>query len=173
MPESLMPESLMPESLMPRPSAGLLLFRRSGARAGELEVLIVHPGGPLFARKDEGVWSVPKGEYEAGDDPLAEASREFAEELGSVPPDGERIDLGSVTQRGGKVVRAWAVAGDLDTSTVTSNEFEMEWPPHSGTRQRFPEVDRAEWVGVAVARRKLVGAQVELIERLVALLAER
>jgi predicted NUDIX family NTP pyrophosphohydrolase len=158
---------------MARLSAGLLLYRWSDTAAGELEVLIVHPGGPLFARKDEGVWSVPKGEYRTGDDPLAEASREFAEELGSDPPDGERIELGSVIQRSGKVVRAWAVAGDLDASTMTSNEFEMEWPPRSGTRQRFPEVDRAEWVSVAAARRKLVAAQVELVERLAVILAER
>jgi predicted NUDIX family NTP pyrophosphohydrolase len=156
---------------VPRRSAGLVLFRR--ADGGDLEVLIVHPGGPLFARKDEGVWSVPKGEYEAGDDALAEASREFAEEIGTVPPEGERIDLGSVTQRGGKVVRAWAIAGDLDTSKLLSNEFEMEWPPRTGILQRFPEVDRAEWVGIAEARRKLVGAQFELIDRLQAILAER
>jgi predicted NUDIX family NTP pyrophosphohydrolase len=159
------------ESAVPRRSAGLLLFRRSAAR--DLEVLIVHPGGPLFARKDDGVWSVPKGEYEPDDDPLTEACREFAEEVGSAAPDGERIDLGSVTQRGGKVVSAWAVAGDLDTSKVKSNEFEMEWPPRSGVRRRFPEIDRAEWVGVAEARRKLVGAQVELVERLEGILAAR
>jgi predicted NUDIX family NTP pyrophosphohydrolase len=110
-----------------------MLFRRSGA--GDLEVLLVHPGGPLFVRKDEGVWSVPKGEYEPGDDPLTEATREFAEEIGTTPPDGERIDLGSITQRGGKVVRAWAVVGDLDTSKVLSNDFEMEWPPRSGVRR--------------------------------------
>jgi predicted NUDIX family NTP pyrophosphohydrolase len=148
-----------------------MLFRRSGA--GDLEVLLVHPGGPLFVRKDEGVWSVPKGEYEPGDDPLTEATREFAEEIGTTPPDGERIDLGSITQRGGKVVRAWAVAGDLDTSKVLSNDFEMEWPPRSGVRQRFPEIDRAEWLRVDEARRKLVGAQVELVDRLEAILAER
>jgi predicted NUDIX family NTP pyrophosphohydrolase len=148
-----------------------MLFRRSGA--GDLEVLLVHPGGPLFVRKDEGVWSVPKGEYEPGDDPLTEATREFAEEIGTTPPDGERIDLGSITQRGGKVVRAWAVVGDLDTSKVLSNDFEMEWPPRSGVRQRFPEIDRAEWLRVDEARRKLVGAQVELVDRLEAILAER
>ena len=148
-----------------------MLFRRSAV--GDLEVLIVHPGGPLFARKDDGVWSVPKGEYDAGDDPLAEASREFTEEVGSAPPDGERIDLGSVTQRSGKVVRAWAVAGDLDASKVESNEFEMEWPPRSGVRRRFPEIDRAAWVGVVDAGRKLVGAQVELVDRLEVILAER
>jgi predicted NUDIX family NTP pyrophosphohydrolase len=156
---------------VPRHSAGLLLYRWTDG--GELEVLIVHPGGPLFARKDEGVWSVPKGEYEPPDDPLVEASREFAEELGTVAPDGERIDLGSVTQRGGKVVRAWAVAGDLDTAGVMSNEFEMEWPPRSGVRRRFPEVDRAEWATAAEARRKLVSAQVELVERLRAILLGR
>jgi predicted NUDIX family NTP pyrophosphohydrolase len=158
---------------VPRRSAGLLLFRRAGEGGGELEVLIVHPGGPLFARRDEGIWSLPKGEYEPGDDPLAEASREFTEELGSPPPDGERIDLGVVKQRSGKLVSAWAVAGDLDTASVLSNEFEMEWPPRSGIRRRFPEVDRAEWVGVAEARRKLVSAQAELVDRLQAVLRER
>lgn len=156
---------------MPRRSAGLLLFRQPGGT--ELELLIVHPGGPLFARKDDNVWSLPKGEYEPADDPLAAATREFAEELGSPAPDGERLDLGSITQRGGKVVRAWAVAGDLDASAAVSNEFEMEWPPRSGVRRRFPEIDRAEWVTVAEARRKLVGAQFELVERLQAILAER
>jgi len=156
---------------VPRRSAGILLFRQSVENG--LEVLIVHPGGPLFARKEDGVWSVPKGEYEPGDDPLAEACREFAEEVGSAPPDGERIDLGFVTQRSGKVVTAWAVAGDLDPADVRSNEFEMEWPPRSGVRQRFPEIDRAEWVGVGVARRRLVSSQAELVERLRTILAER
>ena len=148
---------------MPRTSAGLLLHRR---RAGTTEVLLVHPGGPFWARKDDGAWSIPKGEYEAGEDPLAVAHREFAEELGSVPPDGPHTDLGEVTQRGGKRVRAWALAGDFDATSMVSNTFEMEWPRGSGTIQAFPECDRAEWFTLEVAARKLLGAQRPFLDRL-------
>jgi predicted NUDIX family NTP pyrophosphohydrolase len=116
---------------------------------------------------------VPKGEYGTEEEPLAAACREFTEELGSAPPDGERIDLGTVTQRGGKVVHVWAVEGDLDTSTVVSNEFEMEWPPHSGSRQRFPEVARAEWASPEEARRMLFPAQTPFVDRLEAALQDR
>ncbi len=146
---------------MARRSAGILLYRNA------LEVLLVHPGGPFFARKDAGVWSIPKGEYEDGDDPLACALREFEEELGTPLEADAPIELGTIVQRGGKRVTAWAVEGDLDPSTAHSNTFTMEWPPRSGRQQEFPEVDRAEWFSVQDAREKLVPAQVELLERLV------
>jgi predicted NUDIX family NTP pyrophosphohydrolase len=146
-------------------SAGLLVFRR--ARDGELEVLLAHMGGPFWARKDDGAWSIPKGEHEADEDTLTTARREFAEELGSVAPAGEPIDLGEVTQRGGKRVRAWAIEGDLNASHITSNTFELEWPPRSGRLERFPEVDRAAWFGVRAARAKVVEAQAAFLDRLV------
>src|SRR5579872_5334840 len=141
---------------MAKSSAGLLLYRTSRAApsTGGIEVLIVHPGGPFWATKDSGVWSIPKGEYESADDPAECARREFAEELGVDPPPGSWTDLGEVTQRAGKRVRAWAVEGDLDVSDVQSNTFEMEWPPRSGRTSSFPEVDRAAWVGVDEARQK-------------------
>ena len=148
---------------MPRRSAGIVLYRDG------LEVLLVHPGGPFFAKKDAGVWSIPKGEYEDGDDPLACALREFEEELGSQLTAESPIELGTIVQRGGKHVTAWAVEGDLDPSTAHSNTFVMEWPPRSGKQREFPEVDRAEWFAVDAAREKLVPAQVELLDRLVAI----
>ena len=129
-------------------------------------MLLVHPGGPFWARRDLGVWSIPKGEYDPGEDPLAAALREFEEELGSPLPDGDREDLGEIRQRSGKLVRAWAVAGDLDVSRVHSNTFQLEWPPRSGTTASFPEVDRAEWFELDLARRKIVGAQAALLDRL-------
>ena len=148
---------------MPQQSAGILLYRRRGAT---LEVLLVHPGGPFFARKDAGAWSIPKGLYEAGEEPLACARREFAEELGSPCPDGAALELGEIRQRNGKRVVAFAVAGDLDADAITSNTFEMEWPPRSGRIQEFPEVDRAGWFTLDAAREKLLAAQVPLLERL-------
>lgn len=138
-----------------------------------MEVLLVHPGGPYWANKDEHAWSVPKGEYAEGEDPLAVARREFEEELGTSAPDGEPIDLGEVTQSGGKRVRAWALAGDLDASVVTSNTFEMEWPPRSGRTQEFPEVDRAAWFDLETARGKLHTAQAGLLDALVERLDHR
>lgn len=144
-------------------SAGLLLYRRA---AGGLEVLLVHPGGPFWARRDLGAWSLPKGEYADGESGLDAARREFQEELGSPPPDGEFLDLGEVRQKSGKVVEAWAVAGDLDADTVTSNEFGMEWPPRSGRTQTFPEVDRAQWFDLEQAREKINSAQAALLDRL-------
>jgi predicted NUDIX family NTP pyrophosphohydrolase len=144
-----------------RRSAGIVLYRKA------LEVLLVHPGGPFFAKKDAGVWSIPKGEYEDGDDPLACALREFEEELGTPLQADSPIELGTIVQRGGKRVIAWAVEGDLDPSTAHSNTFTMEWPPRSGVQREFPEVDRAAWFSVDDAREKLVPAQVELIDRLV------
>ena len=149
---------------MAKRSAGILLYR---APAGELEVLLVHPGGPFWARKDQGAWSIPKGEYEAGEDPRAGAAREFEEELGAPLPADELIDLGTVKQRGGKVVTAFAAEGDLDPAAVRSNTFEMEWPPRSGKLREFPEVDRAGWFDPAAAREKLVPAQAEFVDRLV------
>jgi predicted NUDIX family NTP pyrophosphohydrolase len=146
---------------VPRRSAGIVLYR------GGLEVLLVHPGGPFFAKRDAGVWSIPKGEYEDGDDPLACALREFEEELGTGLDADAPIELGTIVQRGGKRVTAWAVEGDLDATTAHSNTFVMEWPPRSGVQREFPEVDRAEWFSVEVAREKLVPAQVELLDRLV------
>jgi predicted NUDIX family NTP pyrophosphohydrolase len=147
---------------VPKRSAGLLLYRTSP----DLQVLLVHPGGPFFARKDDGVWSVPKGEYTSDEDPLECALREFEEELGSAPPTGELVDLGEIKQRSGKVVTAWAVEGDLDLATVESNTFEMEWPPKSGRTATFPEIDRAEWFDVATARTKIVPAQAAFLDRL-------
>jgi predicted NUDIX family NTP pyrophosphohydrolase len=146
-------------------SAGLLPFRLSDARV--LEILLVHPGGPLWANKDDGAWSIAKGEYGPGEDPEAAANREFAEELGQDPPAGSRIDLGELRQPSGKVVHAWAVEGEVDAERVVSNEFEMEWPPHSGRRAWWPEVDRAAWMQVAIARRKLLKGQLAFVDRLV------
>jgi predicted NUDIX family NTP pyrophosphohydrolase len=148
---------------VPARSAGILLYRNHG---DHLEVLLVHPGGPFWSKRDEGAWSIPKGEYLDGEDALAAARREFEEELGSVAPDGESADLGEIRQKSGKIVRAWALAGDLDASTVVSNTCEVEWPPRSGKRIEIPEVDRAEWFGLDDARVKINPAQAALIDRL-------
>jgi predicted NUDIX family NTP pyrophosphohydrolase len=148
---------------MPRRSAGILLYR---VREGAVEVLLVHPGGPFWAKRDLGAWSIPKGEDEQGEDPLACALREFREETGQEPPRDGLLELGSVRQRGGKVLTAWAAAGDLDAAAVTGGSFTMEWPPRSGNRREFPEVDRAGWFGAEAARRKLLDAQAELVGRL-------
>ena len=148
---------------MPKLSAALLLYRKRNRR---IEVLLVHPGGPFWAKRDDGAWSIPKGEYEVGEDPLTAAYREFHEELGHDPPPGAAVNLGEIRQRGGKRVRAWAVHGDLDVSSVASNCFEMEWPPRSGIRTEFPEVDRAEWFDFATARLKLLPAQTDFLDHL-------
>jgi predicted NUDIX family NTP pyrophosphohydrolase len=146
-------------------SAGVLLFRH--APAG-LEVLLAHMGGPFWANRDARAWSIPKGEYPPDEDPLAAARREFAEELGTAAPDGPPyLDLGEVRQSGGKAVRAWAVEGDLDPARIVSNTFELEWPPRSGRRVSFPEVDRAGWFDLETASRKLVAAQARFLDRLV------
>jgi len=145
-----------------RKSAGLLLFRRTPAG---IEVLLVHPGGPLWAKKDEGAWSIPKGEIDADEAPLAAARREFEEELGS-PVSGQFIALAPIRQASGKVVHAWAVEADFDPATFTSGMFSMEWPPRSGQQQEFPEVDRAEWFSIDNARRKINKAQIELLDQL-------
>jgi len=151
-------------------SAGILLHR---LRDGELQVLLVHPGGPLWRRRDLGAWSIPKGEYEPGEEPLAAARREFHEELGVAPPDGPVEDLGEVRQKGGKVVRAWAIAGELDTSAIDSNTVELEWPPRSKRFIEVPEVDRAEWFTIQMARQKVNPAQVALLDRLESVLCPR
>ena len=150
-------------------SAGLLAYRM---RDGDLEVLLAHPGGPYWARRDDGAWSIPKGELEDGEDPYAGARREFAEELGvPAPDDPAPIALGEARQKSGKRVVAWAVAGDVDPDATASNTFEMEWPPRSGRRATFPEVDRVAWFDVETARRKLVPGQVPLLDALVDALA--
>jgi predicted NUDIX family NTP pyrophosphohydrolase len=143
-------------------SAGILMYR--GAKAS-LEVLLVHPGGPFWRNRDDGAWSIPKGEIEAGENPEEVAQREFMEELGSAPAEPLR-SLGEIRQRGGKRVHAFAVRGDLDVQTVASNMFEMEWPPKSGRLQTFPEIDRAEWFTLPVARTKILESQRLLLDRL-------
>ncbi len=144
-------------------SAGIVLHRGQG---DGLEVLLVHPGGPMWARRDAGVWSIPKGEYADDEDPLAAARREFAEELGSPAPAGEALELGEIRQKSGKRVRAWALAGDLDAEQIQSNTFSMQWPPRSGRMAEFPEVDRAQWFRLVEAGEKLNPAQAEFLERL-------
>ncbi|MTD14774.1 NUDIX domain-containing protein [Nakamurella sp. YIM 132087] len=152
-----------------RTSAGLLLFRRG---AGKVEVLLAHPGGPFWARKDDGAWSVPKGEFVPGEEePHAAALREFAEETGSLPDGvGPDLDLGSVRQSSAKTVLCWAREADLDPATVVSNEIELEWPPRSGRTIRVPEVDRAEWFDLDAAAVKILAGQRPFLERLAALL---
>lgn len=150
-------------------SAGLLLYRRDP----DVEVLIAHMGGPFWARKDERAWSIPKGEYEPDEDAFAAARREFAEELGAAAPDVDYLDLGETKLSGGKVIRVWAGEADLDTATVASNTFELEWPPKSGRVQAFPEIDRAEWFRLDVAAGKLVASQTVFLDRLAQLIASR
>jgi predicted NUDIX family NTP pyrophosphohydrolase len=135
-------------------------------RAGGPEVLLVHPGGPAWARRDAGAWSIPKGEYEPEEDPLDAARREFQEELGVPPPSGPVQELGEIRQRSGKRVRAWALEGDLDATAISSNTFMFEWPPRSGKRIEIPEVDRAEWFDLDTARVKINVGQVPLLDRL-------
>ncbi|HEX6862560.1 MAG TPA: NUDIX domain-containing protein [Thermoanaerobaculia bacterium] len=147
---------------MPKTSAGLLLFREA---SGGLEVLLVHPGGPFWSKKDEGAWSIPKGEFEEGEDPLEAARREFEEETGAAA-QGEAIPLGSLRQSSGKIVHAWAVRGDLDPALLKSNVFLLEWPPKSGRMQEFPEVDRAGWFPVAAAKRKILKGQAGFLDQL-------
>ena len=147
---------------MPRRSAGLLMYRRSG---GTLEVLLVHPGGPFWMKKDAGAWSIPKGEYEAGEEALAAAAREFQEETGLVAR-GPYTPLTPIRQQGGKVVEAWAFEGDCDAGSLKSTTFSLEWPRGSGRRQEFPEVDRAGWFGLDEARRKILPAQAALLDEL-------
>lgn len=140
-----------------------MLFRRT---VESVEVLLVHPGGPFFARKDDGAWSIPKGLMESDEDALAAARREFAEETGHPAPDGEALQLGEVRLRSGKRVVGFALEGDLDASAIVSNTFEMTWPPRSGKTATFPEVDRGDWFSLDEARVKLNAAQAEFVERL-------
>lgn len=155
---------------MPKRSAGLLLYRR---RPKGLEVMLVHPGGPYWRRRDDAAWSIPKGEREEGEEPLAAALREFEEEIGQAPPEGAPVELGQVRQAAGKVVSAWAIEADVDVSEVDSVTFEMEWPPRSGQMREFPEVDRAGWFDLETARRKIVRAQAPLLDALAKRLGER
>ena len=148
---------------MPRLSAGLLMYRESTAMG--IEVLLVHPGGPYWAKKDLGAWSIPKGELEPAEDPLAAARREFEEETG-FQISGEFRPLAPLKQKSGKTVYAWAVEGDCDPAAIKSNTFSMEWPPHSGRRQEFPEVDRAAWFPLDEAKRRILPGQVGFIESL-------
>jgi predicted NUDIX family NTP pyrophosphohydrolase len=147
-----------------RRSAGLLLYRR---RAGnEIEVLLAHPGGPVWAKRDEGVWTIPKGEIEDGEDPWAVACREFEEETGHPPPRAPSMDLGEIQQKGGKYVVAWAVEGDLDPANSHSNTFPFQWPPNSGRWITVPEIDRVEWFTPDEARKRIKDRQIPLIDRL-------
>jgi predicted NUDIX family NTP pyrophosphohydrolase len=153
---------------MPNASAGMMMYRRT---ASGLEVLLAHPGGPYFVKKDIGGWTIPKGEPDPGEEMEAAAAREFTEETG-LPVNGERIALGEIRQKGGKTVHAWAFAGEIPPGFVpTSNDFEIEWPPKSGKRAKFPEIDRAEMFPLEVARAKINPAQAEFLDRLVAKLA--
>ena len=147
---------------MAKRSAGLLLYR---LKNGQPEVLLVNPGGPYWAKKDDGAWSIPKGEYTEGEEPLAAARREFEEEMG-ICPEGEAIPLGTIRQPGGKFVTAFAMEGDLDAAAIRSNTFSMEWPPRSGRMQTFPEVDRAGWFGKEEAERKILRGQLPILRAL-------
>jgi predicted NUDIX family NTP pyrophosphohydrolase len=150
---------------MPKRSAGLLMYRR---RDDRVEVLLAHPGGPFWAKKDFGAWSIPKGEFDSDEDSLLAAKREFAEETGIVP-EGDFVALGEIKQAGGKVVTAWAVEGDCDVSRLKSNAFSMEWPPRSGRMAEFPEVDRWGWFSLDDARERILVGQRAFLERLVEL----
>jgi len=158
------PDGAKIAATMAATSAGLLLYRRTAD--GDLEVLLAHPGGPFWARKDDGAWSVPKGEYGPDEDPLQTAHREFEEELGLPAPDGPTVALGEIRQSGGKRVTVWAREADLDVAGAESNTFELEWPRGSGTVKEFPEVDRVAWMAVPVARAKLLKSQVPFLDRL-------
>ena len=155
---------------MAKRSAGILLYRGKGAG---LELLLVHPGGPFWAKKDLGAWSIPKGEYQEGEDPLAVARREFEEELGSPAPARDAIELGELAQPSRKLITAYAIEGDFDATTLKSNLFEMEWPPKTGRLQSFPEVDRAEWFSVGEAREKILPGQRPFIDRLLERLGDK
>ena len=157
---------------MPKKSAGLLLYRDPDHDSG-IEVLLVHPGGPFWRNKDEGAWTIPKGEFDDLEEPLEAAKREFKEELGSSPPVGDYLPLNPVKQKNGKIVHAWAVKGDFDPARLKSNTFSCEWPPKSGRTQEFPEVDRAEWFAPDEAKRKILLAQGELIDELLTILLSR
>ena len=147
---------------MAKRSAGILMYRRHD---GELQVFLAHPGGPFWAKKDAGAWTIPKGEIDEGEDPLAAAKRELAEETG-LRPEGEFIALAPIRQKGGKVVLAWAVEGDCDARAIVSNVFSMEWPPKSGRMAEFPEIDRAQWFSIDEARKRINAGQLPFLEEL-------
>lgn len=150
-------------------SAGILLYRKVN---NECEVLLVHPGGPFWAKKDDGSWSIPKGEFDESEESLVAAKREFQEETNIIAPSGDYTPLGKYKQSSGKVVHAFALEGDVNLEHFKSNMFEMEWPPRSGKKQEFPENDKAAWVSLAVARQKVVKGQVAIIEKLAQQLGE-
>jgi predicted NUDIX family NTP pyrophosphohydrolase len=156
---------------MPKKSAGLLLYRPSG-NASAWQVMLVHPGGPFWRNKDEGAWTIPKGEFNSDEDALAAALREFEEETGARPPRGDFVKLKPVRQSGGKIVHAWAIQADFDPSTLHSNEVKREWPPRSGRIQSFPEVDRAGWFEPELAKQKILKGQVPLIDELLSRLGK-
>ena len=152
----------------PRRSAGLLLYRRTAT--GDIEVLLAHPGGPMWSKKDLGAWTLPKGEFEGDEEPLAVARREFEEETGHAAPDGTPIELGEIRQKGGKLVTAWALEGDLDPGSARSNTFALQWPPGSDRWITIPEIDRVEWFAPDEARRRIEDTQIPFIDRLLAAL---
>ncbi len=154
---------------MTKTSAGLLLYKRT---SNELRVFLIHPGGPFFINKDDGAWSIPKGLLEPGEDPLAAAQREFAEETGC-RPEGQFLPLSPVQQKGGKIVLAWAVEADCDADDIVSNTFDLEWPPHSGRIQQFPEADRAAWFSIEEAKKKIIPAQIAFLDELQSLVSPR
>ncbi len=148
---------------MAKLSAGLLIYRK---KSNKIEVFLVHPGGPFWSKKDEGVWSIPKGEYEAGEDPLQAAVREFKEETGFDAPAGEKIELTRLKQPSGKIVNAWATEGNVESDKIISNTFKMEWPPKSGREQEFPEVDKAGWFEIETAKLKILKGQIGFLKEL-------
>jgi predicted NUDIX family NTP pyrophosphohydrolase len=153
---------------MTKKSGGLLLYRRS-LDGSAIEVLLAHPGGPFWHNKDDGAWTIPKGEFADDEDPLAAAKREFEEELGAKPPAGDYIQLKPIKQKNGKIVHAWAVEGDFDPKTLRSNTFEIEWPPKSGRLKPFPEVDEARWFASELAKQKMLFGQSALVDELLTL----
>ena len=155
---------------MAKNSAGILLYKLVNQ---ELQVMLVHPGGPLHAKRDLGAWSIPKGEYTEDEDPLACAKREFEEETGKKLPEGQFIKLTPITQKGGKNVHAWALRGDIDVSEITSNTFLLEWPPKSGRQIEVPEIDKAEWFDVLTAKEKINVKQVDMVDELIQILSKR
>jgi predicted NUDIX family NTP pyrophosphohydrolase len=152
---------------MAKQSAGVLLYQKHNS---PVQVLLVHPGGPFWARKDKGAWSIPKGEFDEAEEPLTAAKREFQEELGQTPPAGDYRELGTVKNKSGKVIHVWAVEGDLDVKQFKSNTFTLEWPPRSGRVMEFPEADKAAWFDLDTARQKLHPAQTPFLDRLAELL---
>lgn len=156
---------------MPKKSAGLLVYRYN--KQNKVEVLLVHPGGPFFAKKDLGVWSIPKGEYEEHEDPLLVAQREFTEETGNKIAEGRFTKLKPITIKSGKQITAWAVEADFEKCFICSNEFEMEWPPKSGKKQKFTEVDNADWFTIEVAKEKINSGQIPLLDELIEMLSNK